>query len=69
MKNRRMSPYDTEALASKLGHNSRTEKVVRSKFELGLPLMVLYFVYKFQMIYLKRTCYWSETKCGTYRHM
>ena len=57
MKNRRMCPYDTDVLVSKLGHNSGTEKVVRSKFELGLPFMVLYLVYKFQMIYLKRTCY------------
>ena len=57
MKKRRMCPYDTDALVSKLGHNSGTEKVVRSKFELGLPFMVLYLVYKFQMIYLKRTCY------------
>ena len=31
MKNRRMCPYDTDALVSKLGHNSRAEKVVRSK--------------------------------------
>jgi hypothetical protein len=40
-----MGPYDTDALVSKLGHNSRTEKVGRSKFELGLPFMVLYLVY------------------------
>jgi hypothetical protein len=31
--NGRMLPYDTDALASKLGHNSGTEKVVRTKCE------------------------------------
>ena len=43
-KNERMLPYDTYALASKLGHNSGTEKVVRSKIDIGLPFMVLYLV-------------------------
>ena len=37
--------------------NPMTEKVVRSKIELGLPFVVLYLGCKFRMISLKRTCY------------
>jgi len=37
------------------GHNSRTENVVKSWFELGLPFMIPDLVNKFKMICLRGT--------------
>ena len=37
------------------GHNSGTEKVVKSKIQLVLPFMVPELVHKFQMLYLTGT--------------
>jgi len=48
-----MCTFDTDVPVSsqtKQGHNSRTEKVVKSEIENGLTFMVLDLVYKFQMV-------------------
>jgi hypothetical protein len=46
-----MLPYDTDALASTLGHNSGTEKVVRTKCSIVVPVPKAFDV---QSLYLSK---------------